>query len=248
MSDVISTDVPFNDDTPDIQDICDALNILAKKLGVSDAKIVLAAAYELRRAQPIWNDLDYLASELAEIEKTHQGDLAKHPNAVGLSDLAASILALDAICQFFRARIPNDIMYRLLNGLRDLSEGGPPAAMFLPLERPKGRRPDPPMVMAAKGILAGVMHRKQLEGLSRQAAAKWIVQHVSPMLAAQISGKPLTARMVEEWLDRFGGRHAEKNLGRKTFLIYSRKGKLTAAQFRKSTELVAREFLGKKPR
>jgi hypothetical protein len=80
------------------------------------------------------------------------------PDVVGLVDLAGSILALDAICRFLRLRAPYETLNLLLNGLRDLAEGGSPAAMFLPLERTKGRRPDVPTVMAAKGMLAAVMH------------------------------------------------------------------------------------------
>jgi hypothetical protein len=66
--------------------------------------------------------------------------------------------------------------------------------MFLPLERTNGRRPDVPTVMAAKGMLAAAMHRQQAAGLTRDAAARWFVEHTSPTLAARISGKPLTRR------------------------------------------------------
>jgi hypothetical protein len=44
MSEIISTAAPSENDTLDIRDICDALKILAEKLGESDAEILLAAA------------------------------------------------------------------------------------------------------------------------------------------------------------------------------------------------------------
>jgi hypothetical protein len=247
MSEISVTSSPRSD-KQDIGAICDALEILAEKLDGSDAKNLLAAVDELLRAERIWSDLEDLAGELAEIQKLHKLDVASRPDVVGMVDLAGSILALDAICRFLRLRAPYDTLNLLLNGLRDLAEGGSPAAMFLPLERPKGRRPDVPTVMAAKGILAGVMHRQQATGLSREAAARWIVEHTSPTLAARISGKPLTPRMVEEWLDRFGGDHAEWNLGRKTYVIWSQGEALTVEKFRSITEQIAREFPGKEPR
>jgi hypothetical protein len=51
--------------------------------------------------------------------------------------------------------------------------------------------------------------------MSRHQAAKGIADNMSPALASRISRKPITARMVEEWLDRFGGKHAEPNAARK---------------------------------
>jgi hypothetical protein len=54
--------------------------------------------------------------------------------------------------------------------------------------------------------------------------------------------------MVEEWLDRFGGDHAEWNLGRKTYVIWSQGEALAVEKFRSITEQIAREFPGKEPR
>jgi hypothetical protein len=151
MSEISVTSSPRSD-KQDIGAICDALEILAEKLDGSDAKNLLAAVDELLRAERIWSDLEDLAGELAEIQKLHKLDVASRPDVVGMVDLAGSILALDAICRFLRLRAPYDTLNLLLNGLRDLAEGGSPAAMFLPLERPKGRRPDVPTVMAAGGV------------------------------------------------------------------------------------------------
>ena len=41
-----------------------------------------------------------------------------------------------------------------------------------------------------------MMHVQQSTGRTRQEAAEWVVRHISPTLAARISEKPLTPRVV----------------------------------------------------
>ena len=77
--------------------------------------------------------------------------------------------------------------------------------MLRPQGKNRGRRADVSSVLVLKGILAGLMHRQQRAGLSRYQAAKWIADNMSPKLASVISRQPISAGMVEEWLDRFGG-------------------------------------------
>ena len=52
--------------------------------------------------------------------------------------------------------------------------------------------------------------------------------------------------MVEEWLDRFGGKHAEQDAGRKAYLVWSQDSSpltgsppLTKEQFKTITERMA---------
>jgi hypothetical protein len=82
------------------------------------------------------------------------------------------------------------------------------------------------------------MHRQQCAGMSRHQAAKWIANNMSPRLAARVSRTPVTARMVEEWLDRFGGKHAEASAARDAYRVWSQPlpFPLTKQKFRTMTE------------
>jgi hypothetical protein len=63
---------------------------------------------------------------------------------------------------------------------------------------------------------------------------------MSPKLASVISRQPISAGMVEEWLDRFGGKHAEKNAARKAYLVWSQgdSSPLTKKLFKTITERI----------
>jgi hypothetical protein len=185
---------------------------------------------------------------LANIERIHELALASHPGESGEADLVACILALDAVRHFLGVLVPCHTLTLLGTGLSELLVVGTSPAMFLPLSRAMGRRSDAAPVMAAKGILAAMMHAQQSAGMSRENAAKWIVRYTSPTLAGRISGKPLTPRMVEEWLDRYGGAFAESNAGRKSYLTWSRSDAVSAKRFRDITERLAKTFPVRKPR
>ena len=98
----------------------------------------------------------------------------------------------------------------------------------------RGRRPDVSLVLGLKGILAGLMERKQREGMTREEAARWIADNTPPKLAARISRKPITARSVEEWRDRFGGKHGPQDTARKAYLVWSQESsQLTKKDFKR---------------
>jgi hypothetical protein len=225
-----------------------ALAILAKSLRGPDAEIVRDAAQELQNADRIWRDLESLGYELTEIERLRDIDLTTHPDEIGKTDLAACTLALEETIHFLRLRAPCETLELLRNGLHELVAGGTPPSMFIPLQQGKGRRLDVPAVVAAKGIIAGMMHVQQSAGMSRKSAAEWAVKYTSPKLAVRISGKPLTPRMVLEWLDRYGGDFAEASAGRKSHLIWSRGEPVSAEKFREITERIAKLFPGRKHR
>jgi hypothetical protein len=120
--------------------------------------------------------------------------------------------------------------------------------MLLPLRRGSGRRPDVPTVISGKGIIAGMMRVQMTAGMSRDRAAAWIVKHISPKLAVQLSGRPLTARMVTEWLDRYGGNFAEADAGRRSYLIWAKGEAVSAEKFRDITEKIGKIFPARKHR
>ena len=107
----------------------------------------------------------------------------------------------------------------------------------------RGRPHDVSLVLGLKGILAGLMEQKQREGMSRQEAARWIADNTPPKLAARISRKPITARMVKEWRDRFGGKQGERGPARKAYLVWSRDSdQLTKQDFKTITKNLIEEF------
>jgi hypothetical protein len=242
-----TTNFEAANDSRTISDLRDDLRDLAsRRLRGKDAETIRIAIQRLDFLDELSGDLKTLRDELAEIEKEHESDLVRFPDQIGKADLGASIFALDAVYRFLLARAPCHNLMLLRGALVEIVIGGSPAAMFHPEDHPKGRRQDVPTVMATKGILAGMMHVQQSTGLSREEAAKWIVEHVSPSLVARISRKPLTARAVTEWLDRYGGKFAEPNAGRKSYLVWSRGEPVSPKKFREITERVAKILLGRK--
>jgi hypothetical protein len=152
--------------------ICDDLQCLTKKqLRGRDVDTVRAAIQELKFLDRIRGDLECLGDELAKIEKEHDSDLAHFPDQVGKTDLASCTFALDAACRFLSLLVPCHNLTLLKDALYQLVAGGSPPAMFHPEDHPKGRRPDVPNLMAAKGILAGMMHVQQSTGMPRKVAA-----------------------------------------------------------------------------
>ena len=157
-------------------------------------------------------DLRSLGRELLELETEHESETNKFPEQMGKVDLGACICALEAVIEFLADRVVSRNLVHLRSALLEIAAGASPAAMFQPEEHGRrGRRVDAPLVVKAKGMLAGRCKCSRCLGMSRQEAAEWIVRNVSPKLATRISSKPLTARMVEEWLDRFGGTFGERH-------------------------------------
>ena len=194
----------------------------------------------------LWEDLD-------DNRALHAKNLARFSNDKPGCDQVAAAFALDAVISFLRSspsNSPSDIIgdrrkrFKILDELRqallDLSEGSAPAPMLRPQGKNRGRRADVSSVLVLKGILAGLMHRQQRAGLSRYQAAKWIADNMSPKLASVISRQPISAGMVEEWLDRFGSKHAEKNAARKAYLVWSQgdSSPLTKKLFKTITERI----------
>jgi hypothetical protein len=104
--------------------------------------------------------------------------------------------------------------------------------------------------MAIKGALAGMMRTLQDVGTLRDAAANLIARNLSPELTARISRKPITARTVEEWADRFGGDYAEENSGRRAYRTWSRGSlgrPLNGQKIREITERMAKTLPVRKP-
>jgi hypothetical protein len=195
--------------------------------------------------------VDELWYDLAHNSASHAKNLARFSDYKHDVDLVAAVRALDAVVDFLRFSPSKSLSpadrskrFKILDELRqvlfDLSEGGAPAPMLRPRSKGSGRRADVSSVLAVKGVLAGLMHCKQRAGMSRHEAAKWIADNMSPKLASRISRKPITARMVEEWLDRFGGKHAKQDAGRKSYLVWSRDfPSLTKEKFKAITERIA---------
>ena len=196
-------------------------------------------------AADLWNDL-------AEVERIRARDLTQFPGGEEDWELFAAVLALRAVNIFMSSSpgLPNvdrrrELSLSLVNlhtALVGLAEGGSPAAILRARKKSKGRRPDVSSILSVKGVLAELMYVKQQEGMSRKDAAKWIAANISSLLATRISKKPITPRMVEEWLDRFGGKHAPPNAAREAYKIWANPSDppLTKQRFRQITERIAK--------
>jgi hypothetical protein len=195
--------------------------------------------------------VDQLWGDLEDNVALHADILSGFPDDKNICDQIAAVFALDKVIDFLRfspgmpsitdRRRRFKIIRDFREALFDLSEGGAPAPILQPHGNNKGRRADVSSVLGMKGVLAGLMHVQQKAGMSRHEAAKWIADNVSPKLAARISRKPITARQVEEWLDRFGGKYAEQDAGRKAYLTWSQySGRMTKDLFKTVTERIAK--------
>jgi hypothetical protein len=224
---------------PEISDICSALRRLDKRLRGKEGPYLRAAIRKLERLRSIGLDFNELEDELEEIERTCERDLSAFPGQIGTINLAASVFAIEAVRKFFRCRVSMDRLKILQTALHELASGASPPEMLLPIET-TGRRRDGPTIMSVKAIIAAAMHVQQTAGgMSRVEAARWIVRHISPDFASRISRKPLTPRMVTEWLDRYGGKFPEDDRVAKVYKIWSQREAYTDVAFRKMTEWLA---------
>ena len=204
--------------------------------------------------------VDNLWDGLAANSEGHANDLTQFPYDRAGCDLLAAIGALQTVLDFLRfsptkslewsdRRKCSRILEELKHALFDLWEGSAPAPILMARKKGKGRRADVSSTLAIKGHLAGLMYCQVHAGMTREQAAKWIVNNMSPKLAPRISRKPTTARMVEEWLDRFGGKHAEQNAAREAYQAWSQDPpKLTKQLLLRFTESLASRGSTDKPR
>jgi hypothetical protein len=217
------------------------------------AKTIKEALELLRYFELLWWSTSELWYQLDHVRVCRERDVARSPADKPACDRVAALLAVDAVISFLQfspsslsteeRRERFESLQKLKTALRDLCEGAAPALMLRPLGSGSGRRADVSSIVGLKGLLAGVMRRQQSAGMSRRQAAKWIVDNISPRLASRISRKPITPRMVEEWLDRYGGKHAEQNIARKAYLVWSdeRLSPPTKEEFKAITEELADE-------
>jgi hypothetical protein len=230
----------------ELEQVQKKLKALVARLPVDDAKTISAALESLQRLGIIQDDLADLADVLEEIDEQYTKDATDNPDQLKLTELVSSIHALGEVSRFLRGRGWSASLERLQVALAQLVVGGPAAAMFHPLKlKGSGRRPDVPTIQAVKGALAGLMYGQQAAGMSRQQAAAWIASNISPELASRISGKPITARMVEEWLDRYGGNSPPDNAGGKAFKVWKTSieySPFTKRKFREITERIAQTY------
>jgi hypothetical protein len=224
----------------------DDLKRVKKKLSGRDVDAIDLAIQELERCDGIRGELASLNSELIEIDKLHALEgVTEHER--GKLELVASAASLKEVRNFLSIIAPSHSLMLLGNALTDLLEGGTVPAMLTPLNEFTNRPPDSPQIMAIKGALAGVMRTLQDAGTSREAAANLIARNLSPELATRISRKPITARTVEEWVDRFGGDHVEENSGRRAYRTWSRGKAPSSQKIREITERMAKTLPVRKP-
>jgi hypothetical protein len=223
---------------------------LLRRTSGKDVKTINEALELLAYFDLLQNSVDDLWNDLLENNAFHLKNLARFSDDKHGCDLVAAVFSVDAVLTFLQfspslSLSTTDrsrrfkILVKLRQGLLELSEGGPPAPMLRPRSSGRGRRPGVSLVLAMKGVLAGLMQCQVRAGMGRKEAAKWIADNTSTKLASRISRKPITARVVEEWLDRFGGKHANPDAGRKAYLVWSQSGPpLTKERLKTITERI----------
>ena len=151
-------------------------------------RLVLQVTY-LELLDTIQSDFADLVEALEEIDERYTRDATGWPDQ--MAELASATFSLAKVSHFLRIRYWSRSLDRLQAALLQLIMGGPAAAMLEPLniQGRRGRRPDVPSIQSVKGALAGIMHGQQATGMSRQQAAAWIANNISPKLASRISGK-----------------------------------------------------------
>jgi hypothetical protein len=225
----------------------DDLERLAKKHRGRDGKVVTHALESLREHIKTTEDLRTLARKLIEIENEHESESKNFPDHIGKVDLSAAFMALEVLLDFLRGRVVSRNIGHLRNALIEIIVGAAPAAMLQPEKHDSGRRAQAPKVQEAKGMLAGIMEVQLSTGMSRQQAAQWVARHVSPEMGQKISNKPVTARMIEEWRDKYGGAHGENGIARDSYLLWRNFYSPTPQRFREITEYKAKGLLARKP-
>jgi hypothetical protein len=141
--------------------------------------------------------LRLLAEGLSNIEKHRQGRIERGDD-IATADRDAAQQALNGVATFFQDYgIVASPLVRLLRELTALSAGAKPSRMFAPAVI-RHRRPDAPIVEGAKGRLAAVMEFRQQTGLTRRAAAQWVLRNIPPDMKRQLGLS--RASTVDSWL------------------------------------------------
>jgi hypothetical protein len=225
------------------------LKRLKSKLKDRDIMTVDHAIEELEGLEFIRDEIEMLKLDFAESDNLHEIEGATEYEK-GKIELVASAAAVSKVRSFLSLIAPSHSLQLLENALTGLVQGGAVSAMFAPFEEFTSRPRDAPQIMGMKGALAGMMRTLQDAGTSREAAANLIARNLSPELTARISRKPITARTVKEWADRFGGDHAEENSGRRAYRTWSRgtyASPLNGQKIREMTERMSKTLPARKP-
>ena len=160
--------------------------------------------------------LRLLGETLATIERRRDQHVARGDDAAEV-DRDAAQLALTAVVAFCEGHgLQSRPLVRLLNDLIALTAGASPSPMLTPAAT-RHRRPDAPDVEGLKGRLAAIMAFRQEDGLTRKAAADWVVRHAPAKLKRRL---PLASRSaLDSWLVKWGGaRGATPGAGREGYL------------------------------
>ena len=233
-------------DKSELLKLCVQLRGLAnKRRDGQDVKTIQEAIEKLMLLQELRSEIRQLAVALLEIEIEHQTFVDQYPDHLGANDLWASTLAIQKVLEFLRP-IPSRNLAILRDALVEVLSGASLPAMFHPEYGRRGRRPDAYSIVAAKGIIAGMMQVQMSTGMTRREAARWIVRNVSPSLARRISTKALSPRVIEEWLDRYGGKFAENNSGRERYLLWREHNPVDPRRFREITDSIAQDMPARK--
>jgi hypothetical protein len=144
-----------------------------------------------------------LSEGMSWLERQHKERIERGEIA-GDVDREIAQRALNGVVTFFLdCGIEASPLVRLLSAIEALSAGSSPPAMLAPMAT-NHRRADAPSIAGIKGRLAAIMEFQQQAGLTRKAAAEWVVRHIPSDLRRQLGFA--TPATVDSWLEKWGGR------------------------------------------
>jgi len=156
-----------------------------------------------------------LSEGMSWLERQHKERIERGEIA-GDVDREIAQQALTGVVTFFLdCGIESSHLVRLLSAIEALSGAASPPAMLAPMVT-NHRRPDAPSIAGIKGRLAAIMEFQQQAGLTRKAAAEWVVRHIPSDLRRQLGS---ATRAAVSWLVKWGGqRGTTSGSGREGYL------------------------------
>ena len=160
--------------------------------------------------------LRLLGETLDTLERRREQHIARHDDAATV-DRDTAQLALTAVVAFCEGHgIQSQPLVRLLGELMALTAGASPSPMLAPTAT-RHRRPDAPMIEGLKGRLAAIMEFRQEAGMTRKAAADWVVRHAPAKFKRRL--RLASRAALDSWLVKWGGaRGATPGAGREGYL------------------------------
>jgi len=183
------------------------------------AKIYLADKGRAPTEAELFVELERLSNLLANFDKDYKkAEMA--PSNVIESQRMAIYDSLEVVLGFLNAlSMRSRSLDRLLLALDALIVGPTTESLFITAKKSKGKggaNPDPPVVQALRGTLAGISASlaRYDDGYGVEEADRWVAENVSEEFRRRLK---ITHRAVRKWRELFGGKYARPDIGRENY-------------------------------